>query len=145
MVGVHPFPLVDGSRGPAVHELGPSLDLLAGSVVFLIFLDPDENFTIAKSAGDLASKGNGVNAGELQKILVQGAIKGVIPVFFGQRGAAFVQNSGKDDVTAQPNPGTARWVACEIGSAQFWHWGRMPDSGGGARAGRRQVTVIPFG
>ena len=126
LVGVHPFPLVDGGGGSAVHEVGPSLDLLTGSAVFLVFLDPGQDFPVAESAGHLSSEGDGVDAGKFQKIMVEGAVEGVVTVFFGQGGPAFVQDSGQNDVTAQPNPGTAWGVAGQIGCYKFRHRGRMP-------------------
>ena len=94
MVGVHSFALVDGGGGATVHEVGPSLNLLTGPAVFLIFFDPSQDFPVAEAAGKLSLEGGRVDPGKLQKILVEGAVEGVFAISFDQGGPAFVQNSG---------------------------------------------------
>ena len=53
LIAIHPFALVDGGGDASVHVVGPSFDFLTCMVMFLIFFDPAEDFSIARSAGDL--------------------------------------------------------------------------------------------
>ena len=47
LVAIHPFALVDGGGCALVHKVGPSFDFLTATRMFLIFLDPAEDFSIA--------------------------------------------------------------------------------------------------
>ena len=53
LIAVEALALVDGGGGASVHEVGPSFDFLTCVVMFLIFFDPAEDFSIAQAAGDL--------------------------------------------------------------------------------------------
>ena len=53
LVAIHSFALVDGGGDASIHVIGPSFDFLTCVVMFLIFFDPAEDFSIARSAGDL--------------------------------------------------------------------------------------------
>jgi len=82
--------LIDRSRSSAVHEFGPSFDLLATTAMFLILFDPAQDFAVSQTLGDLFLQGNGINASKFQKVLVEGAGVVVFAVFFEKGGAALV-------------------------------------------------------
>ena len=60
LVAIHPFALVNGGGCALVHEVGPSFDFLTATGMFLIFFDPAENFSIARSTSDLFFEGDGI-------------------------------------------------------------------------------------
>ena len=53
LVLVEPLALIDRCGCTSVHVIGPSLDLLTTRGIFLVLVDPAEDFAIAQTLGDL--------------------------------------------------------------------------------------------
>ena len=108
MIAVQTFALIDRGRGAAVHEVGPSFDLLSASTMLLIFFNPAEDFAIAQTAGDLFFQGYGIHSRKFQKVLVEWAVVIVFAVFFMKSGTTFVEDPGKKDIATESYAGATR-------------------------------------
>lgn len=73
----------------------------------MVFLDPSEDGAIPEAAGDLFLQGVWINPGKFQKILIEGTVVGVLPIFSGQGGPTLIQHTGQNDIATEPNPGAA--------------------------------------
>lgn len=72
----------------------------------LVFFHPRKDSAIAKAGRDLFLQSLGIDAGELQEILVERTIIRVFAVFAVKSGTAFIENSGQDDISPQANSWT---------------------------------------
>ena len=116
LIAVEAFALVDGGGGASVHEVGPSFDFLAASGMFLIFLDPAEDFSIARAASDLFFEGEGIDPCKFEEVLIEGAVVVVFAVFFEKSGATFVEDAGEEDIATEADARAAGRLAGEVGS-----------------------------
>ncbi len=116
LIAVEALALVDGSGGASVHEVGPSFDFLTASGMFLIFLDPAEDFSIARGAGDLFFEGEGIDPCKFEEVLIEGAVVVVFAVFFEKSGATFVEDAGKEDIATEADARATGRLAGEVGS-----------------------------
>ena len=115
MVAIHPFALVDGGGDTSVHIVGPSFDFLTCMVMFLIFLDPAEDFSIARAASDLFFEGEGIDPCKFEEVLIEGAVVVVFAIFFEKSGATFVEDPGEEDIATEADPRAAGSLAGEVG------------------------------
>jgi len=125
LITVHPLPLIDGGGGATIHEIRPGFDFLPASTVFLIFFNPFEDFTVAESACELLFEAERIYSGKFQKILVQRAVVGIFPIFFGEGGATFIKDPGENHITTETDAGASRGLLGKIGSRNFCHRERM--------------------
>ncbi len=106
----------DIAGGAVFHVAGPLGDFpwlgLGGGVGS----DPFEDFAIAFTQGELFLQLFGIDAGELQDVLIQRA--GIMKVAIGASdgGAAFVQHAWQEDVTAETDSRAARGAFGEVWS-----------------------------
>ena len=115
LIAVEALALVDGGGGASVHEVGPSFDFLAASRMFLIFLDPAEDFSIARAASDLFFEGEGIDPCKFEEVLIEGAVVVVFAVFFEKSGATFVEDPWEEDIATEADPRAAGSLAGEVG------------------------------
>ena len=52
----------------------------------------------------------------MEPVLIHWAIKSVLPCIAGQRGSAFVQDAGKDNVTTEPDSRASRRTLSQVRS-----------------------------
>jgi hypothetical protein len=73
----------------------------------LVRLDLREDFAVAPCRGEIGLQRLGIDAGEFEEPLVVRASVVILAARVGERGAAFVEHSQKQGVTADTLPRTA--------------------------------------
>jgi len=91
------FAAAGGGRGALLMKGAESSDFVSRPGVLSIGQHPSQDFAIPEALGDLGLEGFGVDPEEVQDVLVQGAVIGVLPVLPGEGGTRFVEHAGEDD------------------------------------------------
>src|SRR5205085_3264320 len=82
-------------------KLAPLLDFPRRALVFRVGVDPFENFAIAFAGGELFAQRGDIKPKEIDDVLIEGRVVIELAVETGDVGAAFIDQPGKDGVTAE--------------------------------------------
>lgn len=100
-------------EGAAIRVAWGALDLVSrpggdgggGRLAGRVGVEPGEEIAVALTSGHLGFESFGVDAGELEEVLVERAGVFVFTLAAGEGGAAFVEHTREDDVAAEAHVG----------------------------------------
>jgi len=113
---VHVFAVLDRGGHAGLLPGRPGLDLKLVGLGGGVGRDPLEDLAVSLACLQLLQKRSGINAGKFDEVLIKWAVVVILTVGSGDGRTALVEHTGKDDIAAEADAGTAGRTLGEI------HW-----------------------